>query len=164
LSRLSIFVSLHLLETNAFSLQKPSLEPRSFLDAGGKDDVSHTRIVVGQHAFTSSSGNRRNRVLFSTQVARCCHMSSSASHWRKNVGGGTLLLEPAMIRNIAPILPQDLIAKAKYALKKSSGVLEQALWADDFEFCTRLLWAAIGEFGAAGFNSMTPFRAYESVL
>jgi len=51
-------------------------------------------------------------------------------------GGGTILDEKIMLRNQKfPISPEDLIAKAKYALVKDSGVLEPSLWADDFEFC-----------------------------
>ena len=50
--------------------------------------------------------------------------------------GGIILDEDAMIkRQNFPISPEDLIAKAKYALRKDSGVLETSLWAKDFEFC-----------------------------
>lgn len=50
--------------------------------------------------------------------------------------GGTILDEDTMLQNQNfPVSPEDLIAKAKYALIKDSGVLETSLWADDFEFC-----------------------------
>jgi len=50
--------------------------------------------------------------------------------------GGTILDEDAMIlQQNFPITPEDLISRAKYALRKDSGVLETSLWANDFEFC-----------------------------
>lgn len=50
--------------------------------------------------------------------------------------GGTILDEKAMLAAQSfPIFPEELVAKAKYALKKDFGVLEPSLWADDFEFC-----------------------------
>ena len=50
--------------------------------------------------------------------------------------GGTILDEAKMIsaQNF-PISPEELVAKAKAALVKDSGVLDPSLWADDFEFC-----------------------------
>jgi len=54
--------------------------------------------------------------------------------------GGTILDEKAMIqRQKFPIGPDELIRKAKYVLKKDTGVLEPTLWADDFEFCAPIV-------------------------
>eukprot|EP00555_Chaetoceros_dichaeta_P015177 CAMPEP_0198264640 /NCGR_PEP_ID=MMETSP1447-20131203/16274_1 /TAXON_ID=420782 /ORGANISM="Chaetoceros dichaeta, Strain CCMP1751" /LENGTH=261 /DNA_ID=CAMNT_0043953641 /DNA_START=1 /DNA_END=786 /DNA_ORIENTATION=- len=80
--------------------------------------------------------------------------------------GGIILDEDAILRkqNFA-ISPQDLIAKAKYALKKDSGVLEPALWAPDFEFCAPYIGPLnSAEFldAADGFNIYDAFPDFDN--
>jgi hypothetical protein len=49
--------------------------------------------------------------------------------------GGTLLTEILMTqKQNFPVEPQTLVAKAKFALGKDSGVRDPNLWSDDFEF------------------------------
>mmetsp|Transcript_28633 Transcript_28633/g.52907 ORF Transcript_28633/g.52907 Transcript_28633/m.52907 type:complete len:261 (+) Transcript_28633:71-853(+) len=94
-------------------------------------------LTVGTNAFASP---RRplTHGLFSTAAEDAVSYSSSSAEaiGEKCDAGGTLLVETAMIKKQNfPISPENLIAKAKYALTKDSGVLEPSLWADDFEFC-----------------------------
>jgi hypothetical protein len=99
--------------------------------------ILSTLLLGGTNAF-ASPGNRWNHVLFSTLAEDAVSYSSSSAEviGEKCDAGGTLLIETAMIQKQKfPILPENLIAKAKDALRKDSGVLEPSLWADDFEFC-----------------------------
>lgn len=50
--------------------------------------------------------------------------------------GGSILDESAMLASQNfPISPETLVQKAKAALIKDSGVLDNSLWAEDFQFC-----------------------------
>jgi len=50
--------------------------------------------------------------------------------------GGTILNESSMLASQNfPISPEILIQNSKTALMKDSGVLDNSLWADNFEFC-----------------------------
>jgi hypothetical protein len=124
-------------------------------------------LLGGTNAFTSS-GKRRNHVLFSTLAKDEVSYSSSSAEviGEKCEAGGTVLMEPAMIQKYSfPISPEDLIAKAKYALRKDSGVLEPSLWADDFEFCAPFVGPLSKEKfleAAEGFNIYEAFPDFDN--
>lgn len=88
-----------------------------------------------------SNGNLSSPRIPLTEISSTATTADQQSSTTEVIGekcdrGGTILDENAMIeRQNFPISPEDLIAKAKYALRKDSGVLETSLWAEDFEFC-----------------------------
>jgi len=74
--------------------------------------------------------------------------------------GGTILDEPSMLASQNfPLSPETLIQKAKAALIKDSGVLDNSMWAEDFEFCAPY----VGPLNREAFlNAADGFGIYEA--